>query len=492
MTAPAVIRASGVTVRFGAFVALDDVSLDFQAGEIHAIVGENGAGKSTLMKVLSGELRATSGTFDKAPGVGVAIVHQHFQLVETLTAAENMFLGRPRSAGRGPFGLLRRRALVEAAAAELSDYGLAAKADVPVRELGVAERQLIEIARACGKSAQVLILDEPTASLGEAEADALFARVRRMAAAGTCVILIAHSLEEVLSVADRITVLRSGRNIATVRRGDIDRAELVRLIIGRELDEGFPRGRATGGPLLLKATGVMRDVDDADMPLCLAGRQVFGMPTYVSALTDRILDQLGGAAAAQGAVLHMDGATLGGAGVAERVRHGICMVPGDAIREGVVASLTVAENIMLPNMKQVSRCGVIDRHQGRALAQKMIRELGIRPPDPDALASQLSGGNRQKVVIAKWIAAGARVLLMNDPTKAVDVGAKLDIYRLIDEAAAQGAAVLLVSSDVDELLGMADSITVVHRSMVVAVHSSSPFDKAEVLDQMVSSRSANA
>ena len=437
-----------VTVRFGEFVALDAVSLDFLSGEIHAIVGENGAGKSTLLKVLSGELRPILGFVNKGPEVKVAVVHQHFQLVETLTAAENMFIGRGRGADHGRFGLLRRKTMVQRAMVDLEPYGLASKADLKVRELGVAERQLLEIARACGKSAQVLILDEPTASLGEQDAQALFERIRRMAATGTCVILIAHSLEEVLSVADRITVLRSGRPI--------------------------------------------RDSEGADMTIRLSSQQVFGIPTYVSALTDRILEQLSGVGNSEGVVLRLNGVTLGGRGVAAHVQHGICMVPGDAILEGVIASLTVAENIMLTNMRQLSKFGVIDRLCSRKLAERMIRELDIRPADPDTLASQLSGGNRQKVVIAKWMAARARVLLMNDPTKAVDVGAKLDIYRLIDDAAAKGAAVLLVSSDVDELLGMADRILVVHQSVVVAVHSQSPFNKAQVLDQMVSSRSAHA
>lgn len=481
-----------VTVRFGEFVALDAVSLDFLSGEIHAIVGENGAGKSTLLKVLSGELRPILGFVNKGPEVKVAVVHQHFQLVETLTAAENMFIGRGRGADHGRFGLLRRKTMVQRAMVDLEPYGLASKADLKVRELGVAERQLLEIARACGKSAQVLILDEPTASLGEQDAQALFERIRRMAATGTCVILIAHSLEEVLSVADRITVLRSGRHIATVRRENIDRAELVKLIIGREIDEGFPNRRAGDGFAILEASGVIRDSEGADMTIRLSSQQVFGIPTYVSALTDRILEQLSGVGNSEGVVLRLNGVTLGGRGVAAHVQHGICMVPGDAILEGVIASLTVAENIMLTNMRQLSKFGVIDRLCSRKLAERMIRELDIRPADPDTLASQLSGGNRQKVVIAKWMAARARVLLMNDPTKAVDVGAKLDIYRLIDDAAAKGAAVLLVSSDVDELLGMADRILVVHQSVVVAVHSQSPFNKAQVLDQMVSSRSAYA
>jgi ribose transport system ATP-binding protein len=487
------IRLEQISVRFGQFKALDDVSLSIRKGEVHALVGENGAGKSTLMKVLAGSLKPTAGTVriggreaDKdLTRESVAMVHQHFQLVDSLTVAENLFLAR----SGGASGWLVHQKTVEAEArAQLARFGLEGKATHRVRDLTTAERQLVEIAKATSREAPVLILDEPTASLGEAEADELFALVRRMRLKGTAVVLIAHSLEEVLAIADRISVLRGGKLVGTVDREHVDRNQLVKLIVGRDLNESYPHERPGNGEPIVRADKFLTDKSGASLPLELRAGQIVGIPTYVGADTDQLLDRLFGSRAAPAGVT-VDGALQSRTGIAARVRSGVALVPGDALKEGVVPAMSVTDNVLLPNAGRLSRFGVINRREVRRVVADMIEKLGIRAASPAVKAGELSGGNRQKVVLAKWLASGSKVLLMNDPTKAVDVGARLDIYRLMDRSARDGAAVLLVSSDVDEIIGMCDVVHVVHQSALVATHQR-PFSKQAIMEDVVSSRAS--
>jgi ribose transport system ATP-binding protein len=492
---PERVRLEGITVRFGTFTALDDVSLSLRGGEVHALVGENGAGKSTLMKVLAGMLKPGAGRVlldgpqglqaTAQPQAAVAMVHQHFQLVDSLTVAENLYLAEG-GAAHGWF--LRRRDIVARAGQRLERFRLRHLAATRVGDLGTGERQLIEIAKATARDAPVLVLDEPTASLGEEEADRLFALVRQLKAAGTAIVLIAHSLEEVLSVADRISVLRGGRLITTVARQDVDRARLVELIVGRRLNEDYPCERPGTGAVRLRAEGLLRDADGSSSALALQGGRITGVPTYVGADTDDLLATLAGARRTL-SPLWVDGRTQARASLRSRVGAGVALVPGDALKEGVVPQLSILDNILLPNARGLSRFGILDRRKARRMAADTIAQLGIRASSPDARAGDLSGGNRQKVVLAKWLVSGAGVLLMNDPTKAVDVGARLDIYRLIDRAAAAGAAILLVSSDVDELIGMADTVQVLHQARRVAEHQR-PIRKEALMQDVVGSRSS--
>lgn len=491
------IQIDQVCVRFGQFLALDDVSLDIRRGEVHALVGENGAGKSTLMNVLSGGLKPSSGSVridgqDTASHkdltrATVAMVHQHFQLVDSLTVCENMFLAQ---AGSHRTWRIHRARMQEQAEQMLERFGLPGKATCLVRDLTTAERQLVEIAKATARDAPLLILDEPTASLGEAEADELFALVRRMRERGRAIVLIAHSLEEVLSVADRISILRGGKLVGTFDRQAVDRNTLVRLIVGRDLTEGHPRERPGTGPVLLEAKQLLSDGQGGRLDLQLRAGQITGIPTYVGADTDVLLDTLFGERPAPADIV-VDGASQPREGVARRVRAGVALVPGDALKEGVVRRLSITDNMALPNARKLSRYGVIRRAALRHLVQEFTVKLGIRAASAQTLAGDLSGGNRQKVVIAKWLASGAKVLLMNDPTKAVDVGARLDIYRLMDRCASEGAAVLLVSSDIDELIGMCDVVHVVHQGVRVATHHT-PLSKESIMEDVVSSRSSRS
>jgi ABC-type sugar transport system ATPase subunit len=497
------LAARGVSRRYGPIAALADVSIDFRPGEVHAVVGENGAGKSTLMRLLAGEEQPDGGTvvIDGQPAAldgpnharahGIAIVHQYFQLVEPMTVAENLFLGQaPTRVRLGPISLVDRRRMRREAGRRLADFGLAEKVGDRVRDLTVAERQLVEIARAMDGRARLLILDEPTASLGAAETAELFRHVTAMRSQGAAIILIAHNIDEVLAVADRISVLRNGHLIATQRRSDIDYDAVVQMIIGRELSRGYPKARARRGEIMLQADGLVASNSPDRRSIEVRGSEIVGIPTYVGAMVDDVLAMLAGASGMRGMLLKLADRDITGLGLHRRVAAGLCLVPGDAMAEGLVPSFSIEDNILLPNLRRFRAAGLVRRRALRDVVNGLIRDLGIKPADPTMPVKNLSGGNRQKTVIAKWLASGARVYLMNDPTKSVDVGAKAEIYRLLGKVVTDGGAVLLVSSDMDELIGLADRVLVLRGTRVVEEFPERPIAKDRLLAAVVGSRRA--
>jgi len=488
------LLAHGLSRSYGPIRALSDVSVEIRRGEVHAIVGENGAGKSTLMRLLAGEERPDSGRIlidgkpvelgspHQAKTQGIAIVHQQFQLVDTLTVAENIFLGRPRLR----FGLVDRRSMQRAAAERLRSFGMQGKAGAWVRDLTVAERQLVEIARALDGDAKLLILDEPTASLGAEERDELFRHVRRMKAQGAAIVLIAHNLDEVLAISDRVTVLRNGRKIDSLPRAAVDYAGVVAMIVGRELAHGYQKADVAPGAPALMAQKMIRSADGAALEdVSLRRGEIVGIPTYVGSMVDRTLAELTGLRRFSGTALSVDGRDLSRASIRAFIDAGVCLIPGDAMAEGLIPNFSIADNILLPNLKRFRSAGVVRRRALRAAVMDLIKELDIRPADPDAPVRSLSGGNRQKVVIAKWLARGATVYVMNDPTKAVDVGAKAEIYRLLGNVVRDNRVILLVSSDTDELIGLSDRIIVLRDQQAVAEFPEHPADKQSVLAAIV-------
>lgn len=488
------LSAHGLSRSYGPIRALSDVSVEIRRGEVHAIVGENGAGKSTLMRLLAGEERPDSGSIvidgkpvelgspHQARMQGIAIVHQQFQLVDTLTVAENIFLGQPKLR----FGLVDRRSMQRAAAERLQPFGMQNKAGVWVRDLTVAERQLVEIARALDGAAKLLILDEPTASLGAEERDELFRHVRRMKEQGAAIVLIAHNLDEVLAISDRVTVLRNGQKIDSLPRAAVDYAGVVAMIVGRELAQGYQKAAVSPGEPVLSAQAMIRSSDGGGFhDMSLRRGEIVGIPTYVGAMVDRTLAELTGLRRFSGKTLSVDGRDLSRATIRAFIDAGVCLIPGDAMAEGLIPNFSIADNILLPNLKRFRSAGIIKRGALRAAVMDLIKELDIRPANPDAPVRSLSGGNRQKVVIAKWLARGATVYVMNDPTKAVDVGAKAEIYRLLGNVVQDNKAILLVSSDTDELIGLSDRIIVLRDQQAVAEFPNHPADKQSVLAAIV-------
>ncbi len=462
--------------RFGATVALDGASLVVRTGSVHGLIGQNGAGKSTIVNILAGLLSADAGTVviggtlveaatpRRMERLGVHIIHQEPMLPPGFTVAEALFLGNePRF---GPF--VRGRAMHRAAAEAIrSRFDLALRPDAPVDELGAAERQIVQITRSLLADARVVVFDEPTAALVRAEADRLFTIIRRLRGTGTAVIYVSHYLEEVRTLADTVTVLRNGRDVATVNPATTDIAAMTTLMVGR--NDGAlsaPRSRAPG-PVAFAGDRLARDGFFSDISFELRRGEVLGLTGLVGSGAKALLETLFGLARPDRGTIVVDGAPVTIATPADAVRRGIGLVPEDRRRQGVAIAASVAENVTLPGLFRLLRHGIIDRQAECEAADGLIDRLAIRTANRHAPVRALSGGNQQKVALAKWLGAGAAVLLLDEPTVAVDVGAKAEIYRILVGLVADGAAVLLLSTDLAELCHLADRILVMHRGRIV-------------------------
>ncbi len=482
----------GLVKTFGATRALDHASLVVGRGSVHGLIGQNGAGKSTIVNILNGLMAPDAGTIaiDGTPveavsprlveRLGVHIIHQEPLLVPGFTVAEALFFGD--EPGWGPlvsWRTMRRRA----EDAIRSRFGLSLRGDQPVDDLGAAERQIVQITRSLLKRPRVLVFDEPTASLVRSEAARLFAIIRRLCRDGAAIVYVSHYLEEVRELCDVVTVLRNGRNVATVdpRRSTV--ADLASLMVDRDLGDMFPSrtARPAAAPVL-EVRSFGRTGAFADISFSLRAGEVLGLTGLVGSGAKDLLNCLFGLDTAERGAMLLRGRAVRLRSPRDAVRHGIGLVPEDRRRQGVALDASVAENVTLASLGRLVRrlpigrlpigrllIGrlLIDRRLQREAVGRLVARLAIKTPGQDALVGALSGGNQQKVALAKWLGAGARVFLLDEPTVAVDVAAKVEIYRLLAELAAEGAAVLLLSSDLLELRGLCDRILVMHRGRIV-------------------------
>jgi D-xylose transport system ATP-binding protein len=498
MAAP-LIEARGITKRFPGVIALRDVTFDLQPGEIHALCGENGAGKSTLIKLLSGvhphgsfegELRV-----DGAPAqfrgiadagrAGISVIHQELALVDPLSVAENLFLGvEPR---RGPFVDWAR---LRARATELMErFELRLDPDLPLHSLGMGPRQLVEILRALGRDSRVLILDEPTAALTETEARVLHATLRDLRRRGVACIYISHRLGEVLDLADRITVLRDGATVGTMARAETTEQELIRRMVGRELADLFPAApaRVGAGPvgrlLEVKGLSVCPARGEApflrDVSLHVGPGEILGVGGLMGAGRTELVSHLSGAWGVRaGGTVELAGDFVHFADPEAAVGSGVCLVTEDRRRLGAIPEASIGFNLSLSSLREVARAGIIRSGEEAVRNRAMFDALGVRAPGLDSLISGLSGGNQQKVLLGRSLLARPRVLLLDEPTRGIDVGAKAEIYRIVRDLTTRGCGVILVSSELPELLGMSDRIVVLHAGRV-----SAEFTRAEATQE---------
>jgi len=474
VTSAALLEASGITKHFGGAAALSDVSLSVRPGEVHALLGANGAGKSTLIKVITGTYRPDSGelrwcgdivhhrSLRDAMHTGIATMFQQLNVVEDLTVGQYMTLGRERTTA----GLLRRRAGSEESKRALERLDIAMDLRRPAATLSVAERELVEIARAVSLDARLVIMDEPTASLGDAEVARLMAVISSLRSSGVSVLYVSHKLEEVLEISDRCTVLRDGRNVDTVATSSSTQASLVELMVGhRESLTARRRAIADNPRLELRGISTSEGLKQAD--LTVHAGEVVGVYGLMGSGRTELIRAIYGVDRLLTGEMRFDGQPWRPSSATESVRAGIGLVPEDRIREALIGDASVAGNLTLAAPGRVKRNGLFSARAERRIAAEYIKSIGIKTSSVNASIGSLSGGNQQKVVVGRWLVAGSRLMLLDDPTVGVDVAAKDDIYRLILSATNAGVSVLVCSSELEELTKLADRIVVMYRGQTV-------------------------
>jgi rhamnose transport system ATP-binding protein len=484
-----VFRLEGVTKRFGGVVAVEDVAFDLRPGEVHALVGENGAGKSTLMKMVDGLYGPDEGTLEvggeaasftsprEAEAAGIAMIPQELDLFPELSVAENLFVGRKRP--RTGWGGLDWETMRGEARKRLDDLGVGLDATSAVKRLSVAEQQIVAIARALVGEAQAVIMDEPTSSLTERETRQLFGIIEDLTAEGVGVVYISHRLEEISKISDRITVLRDGHHIKTAPATELDAEELVRLMVGRPLNELFTRSQSSPGETVLEVRGLTREREFEGVDLALRRGEILGLAGLVGAGRTELAQSIFGIRHPDSGEIFIDGEEARIHSPQAAMERGIFLVPEERRSQGLILPFSIKNNITLSILDRISRFGFVSRSE-RGIADRFMGELSIRGAEVSAPVNRLSGGNQQKVVVAKSLAREPNVLLLDEPTRGVDVGAKSEIYRLMDDLAKEGKAILLISSELEEVLSMADRVMVMREGRI-----SGEFSRREATQESV-------
>lgn len=482
------LRMKAITKTFPGVKALSDVNFAVDFGRIHAIVGENGAGKSTLMKILGGVHLPTNGITEvegvevvlrkpaDAQRYGIRMVHQEINLVPDLSVAENIFLGRMPKKGL----FVDKAGMVERAGSVLDEIGATIDPKVRVGDLTIGQQQLVEIAKAYSANPKIIVLDEPTSSLSEHETDALLKILLRMRDSGIAIIYISHRLKEVLSIADEVTILRDGAMIETRKADGITPAQMIKLMVGRDVANIFPKIQSKIGAPVMRVTGLGDSAQFNDISFVVHAGEILGLTGLVGAGRSEVARAIFGLAPFTNGHIEMDGKQVSINSPAAAVRAGIAYVPEDRKGDGIIPDMVVRENISLPVLPSICRVGLINMHADRTLAAAKSRELSIMPSDPERKVSLLSGGNQQKAVIAKWLAAAPKVLILDEPTRGVDVGAKAEIHRIIGELVADGMAVVMISSELPEVMGVCDRVVVMHEGT-----ASEPIERADMTEQLI-------
>lgn len=480
MTTTPLLEARNISKAFPGVQALADVSAAVVAGEILAVVGENGAGKSTLMKILAGVQAPDAGDilfegkpvrFDAvrdAERLGIVLIHQELNLATDLDVAGNVFLGREPTWG-GPLKLIHPRITTDAARLT-ARLGLICSPRTRVGDLPVGQQQLVEIARALSLKSRVLILDEPTSSLTDRETELLFSVLADLKRDGISIVYISHRLKEIERIADRVVVLRDGRNAGELSRAEIHHEAIVRLMVGRELKQFFQRHRtgdwSTKPPVLRVHDLRWTSRQKQGISFEIRPGEIVGMSGLIGAGRTELAETIFGVRSPVTGRIEVDGQPRSIRRPRQAIDSGIFLVPEDRRVEGLILGDSVRRNISLPILNLVSRLGLVSPRRERALAGDMVQKMRVRTPSVDQEVGLLSGGNQQKVVLGKWLARSPRLLILDEPTRGIDVGAKSEIYGLMDQLANQGVAVLMISSDLEEILGMSDRVLVMHESQL--------------------------
>ncbi len=483
------LEVVGVSKSFPGVQALSDISLTLRAGSVHALMGENGAGKSTLMKIIAGIIAPTEGEI-RVRGVacrfsgprdaldhGIAMIHQELNLVPHMTVAENIWVGRePRRFGFVDHAMLRRRTQDL-----LDELGIALDAEARVSDLVVANQQMVEIAKAVSQDSDVLIMDEPTSSLTEREVGQLFRIVRRLRDAGRAIVYITHKMSEVFTIADEVSVFRDGRHVATDAATAFTHARLISLMVGRELTQMFPKTEVAIGDVVLSVRDLSLAGVFEGVSFELRRGEILGVAGLVGAGRTNVAETIYGVTPASGGEIRVGGETVAIRSPRDAIAHGMALLTEDRKQSGLFLMLSVLENMQIALINRYSaRAGFVRQAPLAALCEEMRDRLRIRTPGLGQTIENLSGGNQQKVLIARWLMTDPRILILDEPTRGIDVGAKSQIHQLISNLAAKGLAILMISSELPEILGMSDRVMVMHAGRLSGI-----LDRAEATQERI-------
>jgi rhamnose transport system ATP-binding protein len=472
-----VLALDGISKAFPGVRALDEVALRLYPGRVTALVGENGAGKSTLVKVLTGIYQPDAGrialdgrpaafaTPHAAAAAGVTAIHQETVLFDDLSVAENIFLGH---APRTRLGLIDRERMVEDARAMLARVGAAIDPRARLRDLGIANKHLVAVARALSIDARVVIMDEPTAALSHKEIAELFALVEKLKADGKAILFISHKFDEIFRISDRYTVFRDGRMVGEGRIDEVTEDALVTLMVGRSIDAIFPKRHAEPGPEILTVAGYSHPTEFDSIGFTLRQGEILGFYGLVGAGRSELMQALFGTTRPSRGVVKVDGRVAVIRSPADAIARGIVYVPEDRGAQGAIRGLPIFQNVTLPSLARTSRRGFLRLAEEFRLAREYTSRLDLRAAALDQDVGDLSGGNQQKVVVAKWLATRPRVIILDEPTKGIDIGSKAAVHEFMAELAAQGLAIIMVSSEIPEILGMSDRVIVMREGRIVA------------------------
>ncbi len=487
------IEIDNISKSFGGVHALQNVSFDIRLGELHALVGENGAGKSTLIKVLGGNYRPEQGSIKvdgkelrlgdvkASEAAGISVIHQEPTAFPHLSSEDSIFIGsEPTKFG----GLLLDRAEMRARTKELlARVGAEFDPTLPLEKLSVAQRQLAAVARALAKKSRLLIMDEPTASLSQRETDALFLIVKQLLEQGVSILYVSHRMEEILALADRATVFRDGCYVGTLERSEIDRATLIKMMVGREITE-YERYTANSKPgdTVLSVQGLTREGAFKDVSFEVRAGEVMGLGGLVGAGRTEVAMVVFGLDNADSGAVWMNGKPLELGDIQKSTAAGIAMVPEDRGSQGIVLPMSIADNMVMSVMRSWSNTNFRDFSRERKLIEQMMKRMSVKAKSARDAVESLSGGNQQKIVVGKWLGTEPKLLILDEPTRGVDVGAKAEIHKLVRELADEGVAVLLISSDLPELLALSDRIVVMRHGMVAGELSQNQATQESVID----------
>ncbi|MFT3985994.1 MAG: sugar ABC transporter ATP-binding protein [Lachnospiraceae bacterium] len=468
------LELKGITKEYPGVKALNEIDLEINEGEVHALMGENGAGKSTLIKVISGAIKPNKGTINfegvqytemnpiLSQKLGIGVIYQEFNLVPELSIAENIFLGRRLTGGF----TVNRRLMNKKAEEIMKSFGLDIDVKQPVKTLTVAYQQLVEIAKTISNDVKVLIMDEPSAPLTNREIEAMFSIIRQLKEKGIAIIYISHRMEEIFEISDRITVMRDGEYVGTKPTKDTTKQELIKMMVGRTLNEQFPQlERKTGEVMLevkhLSTAGLLKDIN-----FRVRSGEILGLAGLVGAGRTETARAVYGADPITHGEIYINGKKVRIEKPENAIREGIAYIPEDRKRHGVLLEMSIKENISFIALRSISKATLVNKAADKKLAKDYIDKLRIKTPGMDQLSKNLSGGNQQKVVLAKSLAGKSNIIIFDEPTRGIDVGAKQEIYRLMQELAKEGMAIIMISSEMPELLGMSDRIIVMHEGEI--------------------------